>query len=245
MAPHWKCGSGQPVAGSNPALSATPSAARTPMRALSPAVLAHAPWGALAPVLGSAFASTPARQTEHPAPQPSFMPLTHDQTTRGHLVRAWARSGFRSLSCRIGRASSWATRSGTGVGSSCSIRGSGSATRSSTSAITRSPGGSADALAEAGIDDRGRDRRRQLPPACRPCRSELARSRTCRSTSRRPSGRSRTRPTTRSSSGSTFPAARYVRLTRRPRTVRRAPDRRPRPATRPATSRWPSRRTTG
>jgi hypothetical protein len=23
MAPHWKCGSGQPVAGSNPALSAT------------------------------------------------------------------------------------------------------------------------------------------------------------------------------------------------------------------------------
>ena len=29
MAPHWKCGSGQPVAGSNPALSATPAAAVT------------------------------------------------------------------------------------------------------------------------------------------------------------------------------------------------------------------------
>jgi hypothetical protein len=27
MAPHWKCGSGQPVAGSNPALSATPDRA--------------------------------------------------------------------------------------------------------------------------------------------------------------------------------------------------------------------------
>jgi hypothetical protein len=26
MAPHWKCGSGQPVAGSNPALSAKPRA---------------------------------------------------------------------------------------------------------------------------------------------------------------------------------------------------------------------------
>jgi hypothetical protein len=28
MAPHWKCGSGQPVAGSNPALSATSPGAR-------------------------------------------------------------------------------------------------------------------------------------------------------------------------------------------------------------------------
>ena len=37
MAPHWKCGSGQPVAGSNPALSATPRRAGRPMRALSPA----------------------------------------------------------------------------------------------------------------------------------------------------------------------------------------------------------------
>ncbi len=38
MAPHWKCGSGQPVAGSNPALSAIPFVTRMPTRALSPAV---------------------------------------------------------------------------------------------------------------------------------------------------------------------------------------------------------------
>jgi N-acyl homoserine lactone hydrolase len=33
MAPHWKCGSGQPVAGSNPALSATASLVERPMLA--------------------------------------------------------------------------------------------------------------------------------------------------------------------------------------------------------------------
>src|SRR5215218_10366201 len=47
MAPHWKCGSGQPVAGSNPALSAIrppddpagagrPRSAREPIAKLSP-----------------------------------------------------------------------------------------------------------------------------------------------------------------------------------------------------------------
>ncbi len=36
MAPHWKCGSGQPVAGSNPALSATLARRRTPEPASSP-----------------------------------------------------------------------------------------------------------------------------------------------------------------------------------------------------------------
>ena len=120
---------------------------------------------------------------------------------------SWARSGFRSRSCRIARASSWATRSGTGVGSSCSIPGSGSATRSSTTRYQ--PGRQADRRrpGRSRHRDRRRDGRRQLPPPCRPCRSELARSRTCRSTSRRPNGRSRTRPTTRSSSGSTFPRA--------------------------------------
>ena len=57
MAPHWKCGSGQPVAGSNPALSAT-FADLTALAALAPALLAHAPWGALAPVLGRRLART-------------------------------------------------------------------------------------------------------------------------------------------------------------------------------------------
>jgi hypothetical protein len=33
------------------------TAAGRPMRALQPALLAHAPWGALAPLLGGAFAS--------------------------------------------------------------------------------------------------------------------------------------------------------------------------------------------
>src|SRR6266568_5143405 len=72
MAPHWKCGSGQPVAGSNPALSATytrrpavvltsllecaggarhiRATAGAPIRALARG-LAHAPSSALATVL--------------------------------------------------------------------------------------------------------------------------------------------------------------------------------------------------
>ena len=52
MAPHWKCGSGQPVAGSNPALSAI-SARRHDGHACVGALraLAHARMGALALVL--------------------------------------------------------------------------------------------------------------------------------------------------------------------------------------------------
>ena len=53
MAPHWKCGSGQPVAGSNPALSAI--SARRPggrCRRWRRALLAHASRDALASVLG-------------------------------------------------------------------------------------------------------------------------------------------------------------------------------------------------
>ena len=60
MAPHWKCGSGQPVAGSNPALSAI-YARRLDADALRwrlRSSLTHA-WGALARVLAdAAFAST-------------------------------------------------------------------------------------------------------------------------------------------------------------------------------------------
>ena len=55
MAPHWKCGLGQPIAGSNPALSANALADL----AAPGCVVACAPrsrtLGALAPVLGSAF----------------------------------------------------------------------------------------------------------------------------------------------------------------------------------------------
>jgi hypothetical protein len=59
MAPHWKCGSGQPVEGSNPSLSAI-SARRDRGRCprWRTALLAHASSDALAPVLGAALAST-------------------------------------------------------------------------------------------------------------------------------------------------------------------------------------------
>jgi hypothetical protein len=67
MAPHWKCGSGQPVAGSNPALSATTHAARTPMRALA----GSGPRSRTLAVRSlrsspAAFASTPMRRADAP-----------------------------------------------------------------------------------------------------------------------------------------------------------------------------------
>ena len=181
MAPHWKCGSGQPVAGSNPALSATPRVGSRHVRLASP------------------------RTGRRRARRRLLRIEPHDLGDPRSSRWSWGRSGFLSRSWRIGRASSWATRSATGAGSSCSTRGSASATRSSTTPTTRSRGAIADVLAEAGIaladvtavanchlhaDHAGQNRR----------------SRTSRSTSSRPSGRSPTPPTTRSSNGSTFPA---------------------------------------
>ncbi len=55
MAPHWKCGSGQPVAGSNPALSAIARIVDAPARRCRLRLLAHAPSGALARILASAL----------------------------------------------------------------------------------------------------------------------------------------------------------------------------------------------
>jgi hypothetical protein len=62
MAPHWKCGSGQPVAGSNPALSATDPRTGTEEHAMVPlAAGAALAFGAALGLLAAFFATGNAR----------------------------------------------------------------------------------------------------------------------------------------------------------------------------------------
>ena len=61
MAPHWKCGSGQPVAGSNPALSAISARRMATSVRCRLSVTRSRTCGCARSVLGSAFASPPSR----------------------------------------------------------------------------------------------------------------------------------------------------------------------------------------
>jgi hypothetical protein len=97
MAPHWKCGSGQPVAGSNPALSATASPVDRSMPALAPPLLAYALQSARAPVLGRRLG------LDHPPGALRFL-AESDSCPRG---RSPSRSAVDSA-CRARRGTSGA-----------------------------------------------------------------------------------------------------------------------------------------
>ena len=92
MAPHWKCGSGQPVAGSNPALSAT-----------TPGALdAHACVAACARSLTHLRVRSRRVLAGSPSPRPlrsRRADVARDQTPEIIAARATGRSGFRIRRC--------------------------------------------------------------------------------------------------------------------------------------------------
>ena len=192
MAPHWKCGSGQPVAGSNPALSANARRSDGPWRR----------WR-----LRSSLTHLQVRSLRCSAP-PCHGPPSRRASCRCVDRLTSSRSSLASfgslLTSRtpVRRASSLRTRSAIAAACCCSTPLSGSATTSSTPYYRIKARHVPDVLAEAGHRDGGRHIRRELPPPRRPRRPEQPRSRASRSTSSRPSGRSPTRRSTRSSTGS-------------------------------------------
>ena len=214
MAPHWKCGSGQPVAGSNPALSAT-RVGLTPC--CVGAVLAHAPRCArsdarrrLTIIAARAvvptfcgFAESTSRMRVRPASSsPMLVRHRGGRPAVRHRLRVRQRRARRALLPRQGPPRR--RRPGRG----------------------RDRVDEIDAVANCHLhaDHAGQN----------------ASSPASRSTSSRPSGRSPTRPTTRSSTGSTSPVA-LPAARRRPRAVSTASGSSRRRATRPATSRSSSR----
>ena len=204
MAPHWKCGLGQPIAGSNPALSATPARrAGRPMRALPPPVLAHAPFGvrslrssdgAFASTAhrgGLTFAATELAETVSDPHLPSITPLLLSEF----------RFPDPELAERVGVVVGYAVRHEGGIllfdtGFRLRECGAGGCLPSGRAPDRRGPGGGRHR-------DRRHHRSRQLPPSRRPRRDRTPRFPGSRSTSSRSNGSWPTRPTTRSSSGST------------------------------------------
>ena len=250
MAPHWKCGSGQPVEGSNPSLSATTSSS-------GPIPASHQPgWWYPA----TARPTSSRRRSEYPGPrsrreefgsavsstaldswiQP--LELVNDRIALVGLValgtppdpRAMTpKSAFDIVALPMGEftfAPGEEYAGQTGVVVAYAIR---------------HPGGvflfdTGFGFGNDELDDyykvrarararrarrrrhrpRRDHRRRELPPARRPLGPERVCSPASRSTSSRPSGRPPTSPTTRSSSGSTSPAR---ATSRSPATTRSRP----------------------
>ncbi len=139
-----------------------------PGRALAPPLLAYAPWGALASVLGVAFARPPSRRA-------SFRALAGPASmTKLPEVIALELGTFRfpepELAHRQGVVMGYAIRHRGGI--FLFDTGLGFGNDGARRAIP--PGRAADRRCPRRCrhPDRGRDRRRQLPPPCRPLRSE-------------------------------------------------------------------------
>ena len=144
MAPHWKCGSGKPIAGSNPALSATPTLrapmSRSPARpALAPEVAVTVLAGAVAPGPGRRAAFRLHCADVHRAMQAEWSPLSCGESG-SRIEPSGTRSGRRRIR---DPASGWR--------SCCSTPGSGSATTSSDAYYRIQARRVPDALAEAGL----------------------------------------------------------------------------------------------
>ena len=183
MAPHWKCGSGQPVAGSNPALSATASRADGPGRVGACAPRSRT-CGALAPVLGAAFA-----WTAHPATRRAMTDVDdrRDRPVELGTFRFPATSRAGEAGRRHGVCSS-----GIAGGVLLFDTGFGFGNAELDARTTRiRPAASPTSWPSVGVDDRRDRRRRQLPPPRRPRRPERPRS---RDPDLRPAGRMGDRP---------------------------------------------------
>ena len=171
MAPHWKCGSGQPVAGSNPALSATPLAARTPDACVGASgPRSHCRCSGVARLTRASASPTIVHAARWPLRR-----LPDDEAWPGRSrAWSWAYAGAPS-------------RRRAPVRHRVRLRQR-RARRALPPAADRR---SRDVARRAGIDARRDRRRRQLPPPCRPRRPELGAS---RHPDLRPAGRVGDRP---------------------------------------------------
>ena len=240
MAPHWKCGLGQPIAGSNPALSATPARAR---------------WTADACVAASGPRSRTlgcARSGPRTPPSPrrpsrglTFRPWTPDhareQTTPSRASRRCCSVEFRfpdpELAERVGVVVGYAVRHPGGILLFDTGFGFGNAELGG----CLPPGRATDRRGPGRGRHRGRrhHRSRQLPPSRGPRRTER---RVSRYPDLRPAGRMGAGPHDRPHDPRVGRLPRRSLRTdrRRPRGRARHPGRRDARATRPDTNPWSS-----